>query len=127
MFSLNVEALFCPGGVRNISNELTIGTKIDAMRNGLKDYAKSMGYWSGNTDFHFTKVFSSMVSEPGARQVAGQWLLKKKSISGKFFGLTKEVKLAIRSEEFGSKVLEICLVLLNTTFFCNISDTCWLY
>ena len=44
-------------GYRNISNALSIGTKIDAMSAGLKDYAKEKGYWDGNEPFDFAKSF----------------------------------------------------------------------
>lgn len=46
------------GGVRNISNLLTIGTEIDAMSSGLKEYAQSKGWWHpADGDFSFCKTF----------------------------------------------------------------------
>ena len=47
------------GGVRNISNQLSIGTKIDKMSEGLQDHAKSKGFWDGNGDFHFANIFTA--------------------------------------------------------------------
>lgn len=44
-------------GHRNISNSLSIQTKIDAMSVGLKEEAARLGYWTPNTEFNFTKTF----------------------------------------------------------------------
>lgn len=38
---------FVLGGFRNISNGYTITTKIDRKSDGLEEYAKSKGLWSG--------------------------------------------------------------------------------
>ena len=47
-------------GVRNISNLLSIGTKIDAMSDGLKEYATENGWWKPDDgDFDFAKVYSA--------------------------------------------------------------------
>ena len=50
-------------GVRNISNQLSIGTKIDKMSDGLQNHAKSKGFWDGNGDFHFANIFSAPPSK----------------------------------------------------------------
>ena len=50
-------------GVRNISNQLSIGTKIDKMSDGLQDHAKSKGFWDGNGDFHFANIFTAPPSK----------------------------------------------------------------
>lgn len=57
-------------GVRNISNQLSIGTKIDAMSEGLKEYAQSKGWWQPEDgDFDFAKAFSAPTGgECGVRQ-----------------------------------------------------------
>ena len=57
--SIPYYVLCVAGGVRNISNQLSIGTKIDKMSEGLQDYAKSKGYWDGNGDFHFANIFTA--------------------------------------------------------------------
>ncbi|CAH1789811.1 unnamed protein product [Owenia fusiformis] len=47
-------------GVRNISNLLTIHTKIDASHPDLRHYAQQAGMWkSGDGEFDFAKVFHS--------------------------------------------------------------------
>ncbi|ELT93402.1 hypothetical protein CAPTEDRAFT_228449 [Capitella teleta] len=56
-------------GVRNISNQLTITTKIDAMSPGLKEYAQSKGWWNPDEgEFNFSKAFSDYYEEPQAKQ-----------------------------------------------------------
>lgn len=40
------------GGFRNISNILTITTKIDRKSDGLEEYAKSKGLWDGQVCFY---------------------------------------------------------------------------
>lgn len=46
-------------GHRNISNLLTITTKIDMKSEGILDYAKSKGLWNGKVFvfFHLTKFY----------------------------------------------------------------------
>lgn len=39
------------GGYRNISNLLTVTTKIDKKSDGILDYAKSKGLWDGEVRF----------------------------------------------------------------------------
>ena len=48
-------------GYRNLSNALSIGTNIDAMSSGLKDYAKEKGYWDGSEPFDFAKCFTEKI------------------------------------------------------------------
>lgn len=75
-------------GFRNISNMLSIGTKIDAMSSGLKDYAKEKGYWDGNEPFDFAKAFGEKIpdtiEELDDRFQCGKNLLEKFSEGGKF-------------------------------------------
>ncbi|XP_049884675.1 secernin-2 [Pectinophora gossypiella] len=63
-------------GVRNISNGLTITTKIDKSSENLKENAKAMGLWDGKGEFNFTECFSSGGDE--TRQKEGERLLKEK-------------------------------------------------
>ncbi|XP_042602757.1 secernin-2 [Cyprinus carpio] len=45
-------------GVKNISNQLTIGTEICAEHPELRAVAQAQGWWSGEGDFSFSAVFS---------------------------------------------------------------------
>ncbi|XP_072552204.1 secernin-2 isoform X1 [Salminus brasiliensis] len=45
-------------GVKNISNQLTIGTEISAEHPELRSVAQSQGWWSGEGEFSFTAAFS---------------------------------------------------------------------
>ena len=58
-----------PGGYRNISNELSIGTVIDRKSRGLEEYARDQGWWDGQTPFNFKDIFSI---DPG-KQIAGSF------------------------------------------------------
>jgi secernin len=86
-------------GYRNISNALTITTKIDRKSDGLEEFAKSKGLWDGEVrssllgnslkiilqgEFNFCAVFSQE-KEPGdARYVAGGKLLAEHTSSNSF-------------------------------------------
>ncbi|XP_030397209.1 secernin-2 isoform X1 [Gopherus evgoodei] len=69
-------------GTRNISNQLSIGTDITAEHMGLRRHAQSQGWWSGDGEFNFTKVFS-LTHQPvrmeaaKARYCAGKQLLQQ--------------------------------------------------
>ncbi|XP_076033518.1 secernin-2 isoform X2 [Oratosquilla oratoria] len=61
-------------GCRNISNALSIGTKIDKMSDGMKEKAQSEGWWDGTSDFNFAEVYGdSAVSD--FRKERGEKLL----------------------------------------------------
>lgn len=47
-----------PEGVKNISNQLTIGTEISAEHPDLRGAAQAQGWWSGEGEFSFSAVFS---------------------------------------------------------------------
>ncbi|XP_007888203.1 secernin-3 [Callorhinchus milii] len=68
-------------GVRNISNQLSITTKIDKEHPELRSYAKTRGWWNGKTDFNFTAVYSyqdtARMYQSGNRYCTGHRLLKK--------------------------------------------------
>ena len=71
-------------GSRNISNGLTIGSKIDMMSEGLLDYAKGSQLWDGQSgDFHWANAFSSggMDLSPFSRQACGGKLMARHSKS----------------------------------------------
>lgn len=62
-------------GYRNISNCLSIGSKIDKMSKNLKEKAAELGYWNSNEEFNFTKVFTSP-SPDCSRYESGKKLLQ---------------------------------------------------
>ncbi|KAF2880622.1 hypothetical protein ILUMI_25562 [Ignelater luminosus] len=71
-------------GYRNISNVLTITTKIDRKADGLLDYAKSKGLWDGNGDFNFSEAFTGEKKPGNERLEAGEKLLMKLTSSNNF-------------------------------------------
>ncbi|NXT24271.1 SCRN2 protein, partial [Syrrhaptes paradoxus] len=69
-------------GSRNISNQLSIGTELTAEHAGLRQHARSQGWWSGEGAFSFADVFSLPNQPPRmeaakARYRAGQELLRQ--------------------------------------------------
>lgn len=71
-------------GVRNISNQLTIGTKIDMMSPNLVEEAKSAGMYSeSDGDFNFSVVFARDTT-PINRFINGKRLLEEYSKEGTF-------------------------------------------
>ncbi|KAJ0183867.1 hypothetical protein K1T71_000290 [Dendrolimus kikuchii] len=69
-------------GYRNISNCLSITTKIDKHSEGLKEKALTMGLWDGQSEFNFTKCFSSGGDE--IRYHEGEKLLRNTTIKAEF-------------------------------------------
>lgn len=69
------------GGVRNISNQLSITTKIDREHPELKEYAKSNGWWDGEKEFDFAATYSyvntARMTTSGGRYCEGYKLLNK--------------------------------------------------
>ncbi|XP_053215554.1 secernin-1 [Podarcis raffonei] len=45
-------------GVKCICNQLSLTTKIDAEHPELRSYAESQGWWTADTEFNFSQVFS---------------------------------------------------------------------
>ncbi|XP_076461075.1 secernin-2-like [Babylonia areolata] len=87
-------------GVRNISNELSIGTKIDRSSANLVEEAKKRGLYKDDMGpFHFTKVFSENGSQTSFRYRHGLKMLKDLSSSGGF-GARDMFKI-LRDEESG--------------------------
>lgn len=64
-------------GVRNISNCLSIGTKIDRQSAKLKQTAIDRGFWDGTGDFHFANVYGDKEKGDDARLAAGKKLLEE--------------------------------------------------
>ncbi|KAK7109985.1 hypothetical protein V1264_013929 [Littorina saxatilis] len=91
-------------GVRNISNELSIGTKIDRSSPNLAAEAKKLGLYQDDMGpFNFTHVFSEggkcFTSQMSFRYRHGLKMLKELSASGKF-GVRDMLKI-LRDEESG--------------------------
>lgn len=53
----NGHSLF-PEGVKNISNQLTIGAEVTAEHPELRRAAQAQGWWDGESEFNFSRVFS---------------------------------------------------------------------
>ncbi|KAF7281481.1 secernin-2 [Rhynchophorus ferrugineus] len=71
-------------GYRNISNILSITTKIDKKSENIEEYAKTNNLWDGNGEFNFSEIFSGD-SKPGSeRYNNGNALLKKYTASNDF-------------------------------------------
>ncbi|XP_054165910.1 secernin-2-like [Oppia nitens] len=69
-------------GFRNISNCLSIGTKIDLMSKGLKQVAIVKGLWDGVQEFNFSKVYGTGSADTpldNQRFIAGRQLLQNYS------------------------------------------------
>lgn len=69
-------------GSRNISNQLSIGRDITAEHGGLRQRARSQGWWSGDGEFSFAEVFSlthqpTRMEAAKARYRAGKELLRQ--------------------------------------------------
>ncbi|NXV58642.1 SCRN2 protein, partial [Molothrus ater] len=69
-------------GSRNISNQLSIGSEITAEHAGLRERARSQGWWSGHGKFSFARAFSLEKEPPRmeaakARLRAGRELLQR--------------------------------------------------
>ncbi|XP_018574937.1 secernin-3 [Anoplophora glabripennis] len=93
-------AIQVTSGYRNISNVLTITTKIDKKSDGLEDYAKSKGLWDGQGEFNFCEAFSGEKKPGDARYTAGEQLLAKFTASNNFketdmFGILRDTQSEI--------------------------------
>ncbi|XP_007530068.1 secernin-2 isoform X2 [Erinaceus europaeus] len=89
-------------GVRNISNQLSIGSDISAEHPQLRSHAQAQGWWDGQGAFNFAQVFS-LAQQPvrmeaaKARFQAGRELLQQHQGS-----ITAEVMMDIlRNKESG--------------------------
>ncbi|XP_072253133.1 secernin-3 [Leuresthes tenuis] len=69
------------GGYRNISNQYGITTKVDKEHPGMREYARSKGWWDGQTEFNFATVYSFLttarIESAGSRYCEGKKLLEK--------------------------------------------------
>uniref|UniRef100_UPI00398F3D59 secernin-2-like isoform X2 n=1 Tax=Pristiophorus japonicus TaxID=55135 RepID=UPI00398F3D59 len=69
-------------GAKNISNQLTITTEISVEHPGLRSYAQSQGWWSGEGEFNFSQIFSPTnppvrMEAAKVRYCGGKELLRK--------------------------------------------------
>ncbi|XP_024244786.1 secernin-3 isoform X1 [Oncorhynchus tshawytscha] len=68
-------------GYRNISNQYSITTKIDKEHPGMREYAKSHGWWDGKAPFSFAETYSFMttarIEASGSRYCEGRNLLER--------------------------------------------------
>ncbi|XP_039351479.1 secernin-3 [Mauremys reevesii] len=88
-------------GVRNISNQLSITTKIDREHPKMRDYAKSKGWWDGEKEFDFAAVYSyvntARMTTSRGRYCEGYKLLNKHKGN-----ITSEIMMEIlRDKESG--------------------------
>ncbi|XP_056264840.1 secernin-2 [Pseudoliparis swirei] len=58
-------------GVKNISNQLTIGSELSAEHPELRGVARAQGWWSGEGDFHFARALS-LQNPPARMELAKQ-------------------------------------------------------
>lgn len=69
------------GGCRNISNCLSIETRIDLCSEGLREEAKRLGFWDDSRgELNFRLAFSD--GELDSRYTCGKQLLEKLSAGG---------------------------------------------
>ncbi|XP_044273735.1 secernin-3 isoform X2 [Varanus komodoensis] len=88
-------------GVRNISNQLSITTKIDREHPDVRSYAASRGWWDGKKEFDFAATYSyvntARMTTTRGRFCEGYKLLKKHTGN-----ITAETMMAIlRDKESG--------------------------
>jgi len=90
-------------GCRNISNCLSIGTKVDLCSKGLKEFTLQKGWWDGVEPFHWSTVLgggtSGELKNPDSRWMCGRKLLEEKSIEGKF--MVEDMMMVLRDEKSG--------------------------
>ena len=88
-------------GYRHISNELSIGTKIDLMSEGVKEKAAALGLWNpaSASEFHFAKVFSALRHHESERVREARRIVNKLSKENSF-GLQSMIEL-LRDEKSG--------------------------
>merc|ERR1711874_727219 len=89
-------------GHRNISNCMSITTKIDKCSKDLKSKAKENGWWTGRETFNWTEVIGGSTGElvnPSSRWSCGRKLLAVKSRAAKFD--PEDMMSVLRDEDSG--------------------------
>ncbi len=105
-------------GVKNISNQLTIGTEICAEHPELRAVAQAQGWWSGEEDFSFSAVFSpdnppARMEMAKQRYMGGTALLQQHS--GTFALLCHHVSELVFTTENLSVILRFLKLHLTVT------------
>ncbi|XP_072343523.1 secernin-2 isoform X3 [Scyliorhinus torazame] len=90
-------------GAKNISNQLTITTEISVEHPGLRDYAQSQGWWSGDGEFNFSQIFSPTnppvrMEAAKVRYCGGKELLRKQEAGSIQAGTIMDI---LRDKESG--------------------------
>ncbi|XP_075579125.1 secernin-2 [Pelecanus crispus] len=84
-----------PEGSRNISNQLSIGREITAEHAGLRQRARSQGWWSGDGEFSFAEVFS-LTQQPARMEAAkARYRAGKEQLRQRAGHITAETFMAI--------------------------------
>lgn len=93
-YSLNFLALTSDfdvsAGYRNVSNCLSVGSKIDRMSDDLKEKAAELGFWDRSSDFNFKQVLGT---GDCSRLAAGEKLLS--TLTGEGLSLRPEMRFSI--------------------------------
>lgn len=55
---MSADVFLSSEGVKNISNQLTIGAEVSAEHPELRSVAQAQGWWDGEGEFNFSDVFS---------------------------------------------------------------------
>ncbi|OXB69511.1 UNVERIFIED_CONTAM: hypothetical protein H355_009821, partial [Colinus virginianus] len=82
-------------GSRNISNQLSIGTDITAEHEGLRQRARSQGWWSGAGEFSFAEVFSLEQQPPRMEAAKSRYRAGKELLQQHAGRITAETLMAI--------------------------------
>lgn len=86
-------------GCRNISDALSIGTKIDRSSAELKEVAQKHGLWDGQGEFNFARVYGRSEGTASEREICGSNLLKTLS-ADKTFDVSSMFQV-LRDEDSG--------------------------
>jgi len=89
-------------GCRNISNCMSITTKIDKCSSGLEKTAKERGWWDGKKQLNWSQIIGGSTGElanPSSRWSCGGKLLEEKSNGGKFN--VADMMKVLRDEDSG--------------------------
>ncbi|MBN3281664.1 SCRN2 protein, partial [Polyodon spathula] len=92
-------------GVKNISNQLTIGSEISAEHPELRSLAQAEGWWSGEGGFCFSEVYAP-VNPPARMEAAKQRYCGGKELLSKHDG---SVSLGTMLEILRDKASGICM------------------
>jgi len=90
-------------GVRNISNCLSVTSRIDLSSDGLQETARARGWWDGETTFNWSKVMGGgaqgSLTSPDTRWRCGTELLRAGASQGQFS--VETMMGVLRDEESG--------------------------